>query len=111
MTGGPPLRSAESPRDLHDRAVADGPVEQLPVERPLALGIARFDLPVHHRTRPVVCHPGNLLTTPTLRGVTADDLVELELIKRLKYRYIRCLDLKLFDEVGECFVDDATASY
>jgi hypothetical protein len=37
--------------------------------------------------------------------------MDLELIKRLKYRYIRCLDLKLFDEIGECFVEDATASY
>jgi hypothetical protein len=43
--------------------------------------------------------------------VTPEDLVELELIKRLKYRYARCLDLKLFDEVGELFVEDATASY
>ena len=43
--------------------------------------------------------------------MTPDDLVELELLKRLKYRYVRCLDLKLFDEVGECFVADATASY
>ena len=40
-----------------------------------------------------------------------EQLVELELIKRLKYRYIRCLDLKLFDEIGECFIEDATASY
>ncbi|HEV3225674.1 MAG TPA: nuclear transport factor 2 family protein [Acidimicrobiales bacterium] len=40
-----------------------------------------------------------------------EDLVELELIKRLKYRYARCLDLKLFDEVGELFTADATASY
>jgi hypothetical protein len=43
--------------------------------------------------------------------VTPEDLVELELIKRLKYRYARCLDLKLFDEVGACFVEEATASY
>ncbi|MEY2448618.1 MAG: hypothetical protein QOH79_2094 [Acidimicrobiaceae bacterium] len=40
-----------------------------------------------------------------------EDLVEIELIKRLKYRYIRCLDLKLFDEIGECFLEAATASY
>ena len=40
-----------------------------------------------------------------------EQLVEVELIKRLKYRYIRCLDLKLFDEIGECFIDEATASY
>jgi hypothetical protein len=45
------------------------------------------------------------------RAVTPDDLVELELIRRLKYRYVRCLDLKLFDEIGECFIDTATASY
>lgn len=43
--------------------------------------------------------------------MTPEDLVQLELIKRLKYKYARCLDLKLFDEVGECFVEDATASY
>ena len=40
-----------------------------------------------------------------------EQLVEIELLKRLKYRYIRCLDLKLFDEIGECFIDEATASY
>ncbi len=40
-----------------------------------------------------------------------EQLVELELVKQLKYRYIRCLDLKLFDEIGECFVERATASY
>jgi hypothetical protein len=43
--------------------------------------------------------------------VKPEDLVEIELIKRLKYRYIRCLDLKLFDEIGECFLEAATASY
>ena len=43
--------------------------------------------------------------------MTPEQLVELELIKRLKYRYVRCLDLKLFDEIGECFIEEATASY
>jgi hypothetical protein len=43
--------------------------------------------------------------------VTSDDLVEIEQIKRLKYRYVRCLDLKLWDEMVDCFVPDATASY
>ena len=43
--------------------------------------------------------------------MTPEDLVELELIKRLKYRYVRCLDLKLFDEIGDLFVEGATASY
>jgi hypothetical protein len=43
--------------------------------------------------------------------VTPEDLVEIELIKRLKYKYMRCLDQKLWDVVGECFTPDATASY
>jgi hypothetical protein len=43
--------------------------------------------------------------------MTPEQLVDLELIKRLKYRYIRCLDLKLFDEIGDCFIEPATASY
>lgn len=41
----------------------------------------------------------------------AADLVEIEAIKTLKYRYVRCLDLKLWDEIAHCFVGDATASY
>ena len=43
--------------------------------------------------------------------MTPEDLVEHELIKRLKYKYVRCLDLKRFDELRSCFVPDATASY
>jgi hypothetical protein len=43
--------------------------------------------------------------------MTPDDLVELELIKQLKYRYARCLDLKLWDEIVECFTPDAVAAY
>jgi hypothetical protein len=43
--------------------------------------------------------------------VTPEDLVEIELIKRLKYRYMRCLDQKLWDELETCFVPDATARY
>jgi hypothetical protein len=43
--------------------------------------------------------------------MTPEDLVEVELIKRLKYRYLRCLDQKLWDEVGSCFTPDATAKY
>ena len=40
-----------------------------------------------------------------------DDLVEIELIKRLKYRYLRCLDQKLWDEIETCFIPEATARY
>jgi hypothetical protein len=39
------------------------------------------------------------------------DLQEIEAIKRLKYKYMRCLDQKLWDEMAECFVEDATAAY
>lgn len=43
--------------------------------------------------------------------MTPDDLVELEAIKRLKYRYIRTLDQKRWDELAECLTPDATAAY
>jgi SnoaL-like domain len=39
------------------------------------------------------------------------DLVEMEKICRLKYRYLRCVDLKLWDEIGDVFTADATADY
>jgi hypothetical protein len=40
--------------------------------------------------------------------VTHDDL---EQIKQLKYRYLRTLDLKLWDEFTECFVPEVTGDY
>jgi hypothetical protein len=43
--------------------------------------------------------------------MTPADLVEIELIKRLKYKYMRCLDQKRWDEMAECFTDDAVAEY
>lgn len=39
------------------------------------------------------------------------DLQELEAIKRLKYKYLRCLDLKLWNEMKECFTEDARSAY
>ena len=39
------------------------------------------------------------------------DLVELEAIKQLKYKYMRCLDQKLWDEIAACFTENATAAY
>jgi hypothetical protein len=39
------------------------------------------------------------------------DLAEFEAIKRLKYRYLRCLDLKLWDELAECLAPDVRATY
>lgn len=41
----------------------------------------------------------------------ANDLVEIHRIERLKYRYLRCLDLKLWDQLETLFTEDATASY
>jgi len=39
------------------------------------------------------------------------DLVELEKIRRLKYRYLRCVDLKRWAELEDVFTADATADY
>lgn len=36
---------------------------------------------------------------------------DVEAIKRLKYKYWRCLDTKAWDELAECFTADATVSY
>ena len=38
-------------------------------------------------------------------------LEDLEAIKRLKYKYWRCLDQKRWSELAECFTEDATVSY
>ena len=38
-------------------------------------------------------------------------LLETEAIKRLKYKYMRCVDMKLWDEMAEVFVPEATAAY
>jgi len=38
-------------------------------------------------------------------------LEDIEAIKRLKHRYWRCLDLKLWDEMAGCFTADATVDY
>jgi len=44
-------------------------------------------------------------------SLTVDDLIAIEEIKRLKHKYVRCLDQKRWDEIAELFVPDATASY
>jgi hypothetical protein len=44
-------------------------------------------------------------------ALTPQDLVEHEALKRLKYKYLRCLDQKLWDEMVECFTPDAVAAY
>jgi len=43
--------------------------------------------------------------------MTPEELVEIELIKRVKYAYARCLDLKRWDELSGLFTEDAVATY
>ncbi len=38
-------------------------------------------------------------------------LEDIEEIKRLKYKYMRGIDCKLWDELEECFIEEATAAY
>ena len=40
-----------------------------------------------------------------------EKLEAIEAIKRLKYKYMRCLDQKRWQEMAECFTEDATAAY
>ncbi|MDJ0785642.1 MAG: nuclear transport factor 2 family protein [Myxococcota bacterium] len=44
-------------------------------------------------------------------AASLEDLLALESIRRLKYRYLRCLDTKDWDDIEGCFTDDATAAY
>jgi len=39
------------------------------------------------------------------------DMDDLEQIRQLKYRYLRTLDTKRWDEFEECFLPEATADY
>jgi len=39
------------------------------------------------------------------------DLTTLEDLRRLKYRYFRTLDLKRWDEFGDCLTEDAVGRY
>jgi hypothetical protein len=39
------------------------------------------------------------------------DLQEIESIKRLKYKYMRCIDEKRWDDVASCFTEDASVAY
>lgn len=39
---------------------------------------------------------------------TAEQLADIEEIRQVKHRYLRCLDLKLWDEIGGTLTGDAT---
>lgn len=43
--------------------------------------------------------------------MTNDDLVQIHLIEQLKFRYLRHLDLKQWDDLADCFTPEATATY
>lgn len=43
--------------------------------------------------------------------LTPQLLVEIEKIKRLKYAYLRTLDLKEWSQLANCLTDDVTSSY
>jgi hypothetical protein len=43
--------------------------------------------------------------------MTPEDLVEIELIKQLKYKYLRCLDQKLWDDLDQVLTPDCVARY
>ena len=40
-----------------------------------------------------------------------EGLRSLEEIRQVKYRCLRCVDLKLWDEIGDVFAEDATLDY
>jgi SnoaL-like domain len=44
-------------------------------------------------------------------GAALANLVALEDIRRLKHRYLRCVDLKLWDDLAGTFTPEATATY
>ncbi|MEM7410878.1 MAG: nuclear transport factor 2 family protein [Myxococcota bacterium] len=43
--------------------------------------------------------------------MTPEDLVDIERIKQLKYKYMRCVDQKLWSELPDCFTPDARCAY
>ena len=40
-----------------------------------------------------------------------EKLRDIETIKNLKYRYWRCVDNRLWDELADCFTEDASVDY
>jgi hypothetical protein len=46
-----------------------------------------------------------------MRMEPVDGLCTLEEIRLLKYRHIRCVDLKLWDEIADTLTEDATMDY
>jgi ketosteroid isomerase-like protein len=40
-----------------------------------------------------------------------EELLTIEKIRQVKYRYLRCVDTKLWDEIGDTFTEDAVVDY
>ena len=40
-----------------------------------------------------------------------DKRESIEAIKQLKYKYLRCVDCKLWDDLADCFAEDAVTNY
>lgn len=51
------------------------------------------------------------MTLPAEVEARVRRLEEMEAIKRLKYKYVRCVDSKLWDDLAQCFVQEATTDY
>ena len=70
---------------------------------PLDLPSSPASAPSADPHRPLTVHvhpsepPGGSVNNPIGVAMTPEDLVEIELIKRLKYRYLRSIDQKLWD--------------
>lgn len=43
--------------------------------------------------------------------MTLDDLADIEAIKQVKYRYLRALDTKHWDDFADTLAEDITADY
>src|SRR5580658_9178086 len=52
-----------------------------------------------------------LLTVNQIENWMDMDLVALEEIRQVKYRYLRCVDLKLWDQIEDVFTSGASAAY
>lgn len=48
---------------------------------------------------------------PTFGAMSTDPAADVAAITRLKYRYLRCLDTKQWEDFAACFAPDATADY
>ncbi len=51
------------------------------------------------------------MTDPTELQVTVRRLEEIDAIKRLKYKYVRCVDTRQWDDLAQCFAAGATTNY